>query len=225
MDGRISGLKTLIIPDVHQNIAKLKEILREPADRRVFLGDWFDDFGDTPAAARNTAAFLEDLMLDPANTFLYGNHDIPYAFPQSRRLLCSGFTLEKCRVLAPYMEKIRAKFILSIEVEGWLCSHAGFHPDYAQNIPAQCAAALKILRDDPTAAPFLLRAGWSRGGDQEWGGCTWLDWNDEFQPVPGIKQLVGHTQGHEVRQKGDNYCLDTRLSNFGIIEDGEFSWR
>lgn len=27
----------------------------------------------------------------------------------------------------------------------------------------------------------------------KWGGITWLDWYHEFQPIPGLHQIVGHT--------------------------------
>ncbi len=39
-----------------------------------------------------------------------------------------------------------------------------------------------------------LDAGFARGGLQAIGGMTWLDWNEEFAPVPYVNQIVGHTQ-------------------------------
>lgn len=214
-------LKTIIVPDVHHNVIRLNSILQEEADNRVFLGDWFDDFGDHPSHAVATAKRLEQLMLDPTNKFLYGNHDVHYAFPLARATRCSGFTEEKLRALAPYAEGIRGRFRLSVEVEGWRLSHAGFHPVYIGIDPD---TSLDYLMADPTHIPVLFKAGQARGGDSKVGGCTWLDWNWEFKDTPGIKQIVGHTPGEQVRKIGESYCLDTHLRHYGVIENGEFSW-
>jgi len=73
-----------------------------------------------------------------------------------------------------------------------------------------------------------LDAGYARGGRQPVGGIIWLDWNAEFEPVPGLNQIVGHTEMKVPTQKitddSINYCLDTRNHHIGILEDGKFSY-
>ncbi len=49
-----------------------------------------------------------------------------------------------------------------------------------------------------------------------------MDW-DEFEPIEGLNQLVGHTRGKTVRQKkamfSENWCADTHLNHFLQIDD------
>ena len=50
-------MTTLVIPDLHHRVAAAEEwIARYPADRVVFLGDYFDDFDDTPKMAEANGA-------------------------------------------------------------------------------------------------------------------------------------------------------------------------
>ena len=44
-----------------------------------------------------------------------------------------------------------------------------------------------------------------------------------FEPITGIRQIVGHTPGHEVRYKKGDVCLDTHLHHYGLLEDGELT--
>ena len=41
----------------------------------------------------------------------------------------------------------------------------------------------------------LIGCGYARHGDAPVGGLTWLDWAEEFAPIPGIHQIVGHSKG------------------------------
>ncbi len=79
-----------------------------------------------------------------------------------------------------------------------------------------------------------LDAGFARGGKQVVGGITWLDWHDEFEPVPYLNQIVGHTQlrypEEKTTENSKNYCLDTKNRHIGILEDrvlyiNEIYWR
>jgi hypothetical protein len=47
-------------------------------------------------------------------------------------------------------------------------------------------------------------------------------------PIPGIKQIVGHTPGPEVREKrgkdSENYCIDVRNgAAVALMDDGRVS--
>jgi hypothetical protein len=73
-----------------------------------------------------------------------------------------------------------------------------------------------------------FEAGFARGGFYKIGGIIWLDWRREFEPVPGLNQIVGHTEMEFPEQKinynSKNYCLDTRSNHIGILENGEFTY-
>jgi hypothetical protein len=64
------------------------------------------------------------------------------------------------------------------------------------------------------------------------GGITWLDWTTEFQPVPGLHQIVGHTPGEFTRGRhldpdGAEVKIEVRKAT--VIEDmpgaGRRPWR
>jgi hypothetical protein len=54
-----------------------------------------------------------------------------------------------------------------------------------------------------------------------------LDWREEFQPIPDLNQIVGHSELRTPEQKSThnskNYCLDTKNRHIGILEDGELT--
>jgi hypothetical protein len=73
-----------------------------------------------------------------------------------------------------------------------------------------------------------LGAGEARGGFQPVGGITWLDWNEEFYPIPNVNQIVGHTTFYTPQEyhteNSLNYNIDTKNRHIGILENGKFSW-
>jgi hypothetical protein len=83
-----------------------------------------------------------------------------------------------------------------------------------------------------------------RGGKSRVGGLTWLDWDHEFAPIPGVHQIVGHTSGRQIRGRhlratgsllagaaqnlkmqtalrvgfrSINWCLDTGLQSWAVV--------
>lgn len=213
----------IIIPDIHHKTAIVDEILARHAniERRVFLGDVYDDFGDSPEIARHTAMWHKEMLYDPRNIFLLGNHDATYM--SGGFLTCSGYSWAKQAVIDAVMEREDwLRSLLSIEVNGWLLSHAGYHPSLYRDQPGdrkttEDAALQFVEKHRWQDCPALLEAGRARGGRAEVGGVTWLDWNREFVPIPGVRQIVGHTRGDEPRVNGENVCIDCDLNWYGII--------
>ncbi len=202
--------KVLVLADVHHRTAVADLILaaEEPFTRAVFLGDLFDEFGDGPAEARATARWLKaKLAVDPRLVFLFGNHDLPYAFPAHPALWCPGFTKPKAAAVAEVLGAEHWERFRLCHVEGsWLLSHAGFHPsmlprpgppDWQKIAEAEAAAALRAVaspwrRHGEEPPPALLAWGKDRGGEAPVGGATWLDWSG-LKPIAGVHQIVGHT--------------------------------
>jgi hypothetical protein len=215
-------MKTLIIPDVHEKIERCENILHtyKDVDRRVFLGDFFDSF-EWNGRGEKIAQFYQWIIDDPMNTVLLGNHDAPYRWMGNRRLGCSGHTREQelANAKVPIdWNKVR----LFTWVDGWLLSHAGWclNEPLTTGLEADIIAIMNKGGTHPA-----LGAGYTRGGTQAKGGLTWCDWRDEFTPVEGINQIVGHTIGREVRENhtedSKNYCIDTNLEHVAIIHDGK----
>lgn len=225
-------MRTLIIPDIHNHTENADHwLISQRYDRVIFLGDFFDDFGDNVTDARLTAAWLRDRLDSTDDIVLLGNHDAAYMFPNLDAMYCPGFTKAKSGAIHEVLKpKHWQRFKLAHVEQGWLLSHAGFHPDWTktltvEQIIAVCGGAMeKASRGfvDP-----LLRSGYDREGVQPVGGPLWLDWHS-LLPIPGIKQIVGHTPGAEVREKhrkdSENYCLDVRNgAAVALLDEGRVS--
>lgn len=216
-------MRSLILSDIHNKWRIVQDIIdrEKDIDYRFFLGDIYDDFGDTLEQIEETAKWHKSALNDLKNVFLFGNHDIYYRFPQNQHLRCSGNTWAKAEVINKVLTQADwLKTQLFAEVDGWLLSHAGVDRNWT-DLNKTCCDALAQTQAGLYAP--LFGAGWARGGSLPKGGILWQDWNEEFEPVGGLRQIVGHTPGKEPRFKGDNVCLDTHLEHFGILEDGELT--
>jgi hypothetical protein len=66
--------------------------------------------------------------------------------------------------------------------------------------------------------------GHARGG-VSYGGPVWCDFNKEFKPIEGVRQIFGHTPGRNIRVRYhhmiEDYCVDCldRDDNFLFIDD------
>jgi hypothetical protein len=245
-------LKTVgvIIPDVHEQVVRLKAILRYYADALwfVFLGDFMDTFKGLTWETFEMVKWLAANARNPKYTLLWGNHDIHYAFPIEGVTMCSGFDKNKLKIVQQSLDDNdhwKAFKLMhwigtpanddergNVPSKEFLCSHAGMHVALLnpimgfekQSLLALEEEALYDLRYCQTLRP-LLAPGKGRGGWQRVGGVDWLDWDTEFQPINGLNQIVGHSYGTEVRIKQGpdsyNYCLDTHLRHvIEVKEDG-----
>jgi len=253
-------MRTIIISDIHNRIYWIEEALSspllQPYDRVVFLGDYFDDYGDTPDDAYMSAKWLKQSLKMPNRVHLYGTHDLWYRFPSNPYIGASGNTEEKYyaiqRVLTP--EDWNLLKLYHYE-QNYLMTHAGVHSylisEYVfrnrnifsryiadnnlqlgtQNIIDKIVKPATEEALDRVSKGFIdpwLSAGFSRGGLQPVGGIIWLDWNEEFEPVPGLNQIIGHTEHkypqEKITENSNNYDLDTRSHHMGILENGIFTW-
>lgn len=200
-------MRTLVIPDIHETPLKVRVILEmNKYDQVIYLGDWFDSFTSTPEGVKATKDLLNQELAKENRFFCWGNHDIHYG---DRGCRCSGFEQSTYWQVADINF---SKFQVAHEIDGWLLSHAGFRPETKNLID-------KALNGESDDHVYSM-VGRARGGYDKFGGPLWLDWNHEFKPIPGIKQIVGHTPANEVRCLDGNYCLDTGLRHYGIIDNG-----
>ena len=164
--------------------------------------------------------YLGGALADPRCTLLFGNHDLPYAWPENLFIERPGFSEEKALAVGSVLSAGHwAQLALCARVGPWLVSHAGFTrglvPEETladpEALAERCRRALSRAANgeiDP-----LLLAGRDRGGRQPAGGVTWGDFR-RFQSSEGIHQLVGHTpdpceplRAAEGRNSL-NFCLD-----------------
>jgi hypothetical protein len=201
--------KLLVIPDIHTHYQKAERIIEKfyKTHKLIFLGDYFDQFGDTPEVNADTAQWLKTTMNSyPDWIYLYGNHCVHYH--PNFSIMCSGFSTKK---------KIAINEVLSIEdwnklkyfhfENGYWFSHAGItkywfqHPlkeginiDNVQRIIDDSVEKLKI-RDSTDNS--IWAASHKRGGISPVGSILWEDWKD-LELIKGFRQVVGHTPIHRI---------------------------
>lgn len=216
-------MKILVVPDVHNHTAEVeRQIARYPADRVIFLGDYFDSFGDTPQMAAQTAAWLKESLARPERLHLYGNHDLWYRFPRHPQIswIGSGFTPAKSREISAILTPDDWAKMKLVEFVGdiALC-HAGIgeevfgHPINGvsrERVETLCAEAMRdaeAMVDHPVF-------------DES--GIVWLRWW-HLEPLAAFSQFVGHTPSRELRIESahgrHNVCLDTMGRYLGLIEN------
>lgn len=223
-------VKILVLSDLHCRHHRVEEIIARTKPRvTVFLGDTFDQFGDSPSQNAEAAQWLRHSIHTQGRVHLVGNHDLPYGFDyprlQRREL---GFTRDKFRAINQHMKSVDWACLQVFHVqEPFIFSHAGvqvtnIHPmidletlsDWLEG--EETTFWERMYRDEDH---WFLNRGKSRGGEHEFGGPLWSDWKD-MTVLPGWHQVFGHTPAREVRTEGDQdgsiTCLDT------VLPDSEY---
>jgi hypothetical protein len=203
---------TLLIPDLHHRWEQAEKIISNVKhDEVIFLGDFFDDFGDTPEMVKDTCEWLVDSVNKPNRIHLIGNHDQMYMYA-NRSFQCSGYVQWKYFVISDMVprstwDKLKWYHFLN---NRWLMSHGGLHKF---NVPA----SITKFKDDRkifikelsgyldheiqdalrngnnNKGSWVFGIGQGRYGTHRVGGITWCDFDVEFYPVNGLNQIVGHT--------------------------------
>jgi len=227
-------MKSIIIGDIHNDTISAQKICDKHTDANeiVFLGDYFDDFDDCAYNLKQTADWLLESLSHKNRIHMLGNHDVHYFCP-NKQIIGSGFTNGKLKEFNNHpISKTLFNFKLSYYTQDYLCSHAGIYPSLipitVKDIPVWLQfEEQKILENmKRNIISPLLKVGFSRYGSEMFGGITWLDWNEEFEPIEGLNQIVGHTRNKEVRRNFNNYCIDTKpgkgtIKQYLMIENKE----
>lgn len=232
--------RTLIISDIHLRWKLVDNIInKESPDEIIFLGDYFDDFGDTPIKNLVMAEWLVHSLEQPNRIHLMGNHDIMYG-ARDRNYRCSGYNEDKEYLINTVMTRDHWKqFKMYYWLDDILCSHAGVHVHFhKQNsvngrdlktwLEQESKLALHNAFERRPQIHEMFNAGYSRGGIQLYGGIVWCDF-DEFKGIPGVKQIFGHTPQSIPTWKNydedgltsENLCLDTHNRDYAIYSNGE----
>lgn len=229
-------MTTIIISDIHNRtkwiepgLQKLKELFNY--DEVVFLGDYFDNFGDTAFEAGGTANWLKQSTEHPDRIHLLGNHDMPYRFPFNDFLWCPGFSAPKAKVVTEAMKDHWKHLRPAYFTQGWLLSHAGFSSMLYGGYPTPEELIEEANKDFETVKKGLPAAAFQPGyrmGGNVTGGITWCDWGNEFDPLTNVFQIVGHTPSNKIQKfdaiNSENYCMDTHNQHIGVIIDGEVTF-
>ena len=243
--------KTCVIPDIHQNTTWADAVMRRESDCDlfIFLGDIFDSYKTPPdvTGIRETAKWLKRIIHNPKCIVLWGNHDIAYMedCKYARKHVknhrpfqeCAGFTRNKSEEIAKEITWVEwGKTEPFKLVNGWLLSHAGFDYRFWRNC-LNIEDNLDLLYQEAMIARNQINmshARWFfcdylRGGDDEYSGPIWQDFQEAFEDVLPLPQIVGHTpykDQHTVQQIGRSFDIDGGQSTYAIIEtDGKIAFK
>jgi predicted phosphodiesterase len=249
--------KIVIIPDIHQCLGFANRVLeaQPDAEHYVFLGDYIDCF-ERPDnkeyfSVRWTCDWLNNKFNELGNraTWLLGNHDLaylatykPYTYqlhnPDGKFYCCSGWTKNKASTFNQYIDPEFVKSLeLCVEAGGFVCSHAGFHHSHFQPLSSEIDNIRRLSKEwRNTGLSFRIRpfhwigqVGSCRGGIDDFSSPVWLDWDGEFEPLDSVRQIVGHTNGENVRSKilknnKKDYCIDAYRSVYAILNESSIKF-
>lgn len=229
----------LLVFDTHNRVDAVEQLIESnEKDVTILLGDYFDERGDGPGDAEKTARWLARSLRKRDRVHLIGNHDIPYLFPCRGNPFhhCPGWTEEKHAVVQKILRGVDLSGLrLAHSVQGWLCSHAGLTPNA---LPQSFLYEFEVFNEDVLAEYINRQLGPLRnGGAPDWilypgkrlgrpypGGILWCDW-ENLAPIPGIKQIVGHSGRTTARLRiadgGVAACLDGHGLFVGRLVGGE----
>lgn len=238
----------LLVSDVHQEVAKLRTILaKESWDIAICLGDWFDSYDyNSPSDTQATCDFLKEWLPKPNFFSLLGNHDVTYLYGNPNTF-CSGYSPSKLKIFyeswgtGDAFRAMRQKFLWYVWVDDFLCSHGGVHSYHfpprfqvnKKNITKWLDKQIQIAtpRLETGDRFWLYGAGIGRGGYYSAGGLTWLCFDSEFEPVEGLKQIVGHTShpsilnhvsdGNLDLTQCENLDIDCHLNQYLLVQNGK----
>lgn len=223
---------SLIIPDLHNKWWIAKRIVESVQhDQRCYLGDYWDDFVETAEDIEEMSKHVS-MEIDENNTILIsGNHDNAYSHHSRFTDLGCGWTKEKHDIINQHMQGKWDKLKFHAFIDGWLLSHAGFHPGLVGPDPLEAAAYIEV---EQYALRTALQAGtWHnwlsvshfRGGLDAFGGPFWLDFR-EMCVIAGLNQCVGHTPMGPINvDKGGakSVLLDSHARHYGLLTDGDLT--
>lgn len=248
-------MKTIIIPDLHNRVNWIENFLSSVEhDRVIFLGDYFDNFEDTSNDIELVTKWLKESIHKPNRVHLFGTHELWYRFQHNPFIFVSGNDQMKGELINSILDIEDWKYLrLYCFEQDFLITHAGLHSyliyefvlrnksifgtyiknfnpsgrDIVDNIVGPATKEALQYVEAGKSHPWLA-AGMARAGEQSVGGIIWLDWTEEFVPVPGLNQIVGHTQldypGEIVTEDSKNYNLDTKNRYVGMLENGKLTY-
>lgn len=216
-------MKTLVVGDLHGKYEIAMRAL-EFDGNIIFIGDYVDSYDRTTEEELMTL----DLVLDAIKSTdgrvrgLLGNHEMGYIDTSM------GASRSSVEVQIGMMTRPIHLLESYIWLDGILLSHAGVSQKLLNYLKVHVSGYLDDRRFNQIGD---ARRNYVAGIPA--GGLFWCDWWKEFDPVSGLRQVVGHSRYRPpgadpgVVTKGENYnidCLDTKHECL-VITDGKVSFQ
>jgi hypothetical protein len=184
-------------------------------DKIIFVGDYVDSFDVSNVEMKDN---LQDIIFvarveRDRLVLLLGNHDVQYFLPKAGG--CSGFRPEMKWDFQELFQRDRELFQLAYQWKDWLWTHAGinerFFSDHMENRPRHQTEDWAYMLNDMLMREEsqIFQVSLLRGGASLYAGPLWTDRRELMKdPMPGINQIVGHTQVNEIETvEGPNSTL------------------
>lgn len=219
-------MRTLVVGDIHGKASAVEQALAADVDHVVFLGDYLDSFTNSVEDHIKCLRLVLQAQREGKATALRGNHEMSYM-----GLICGGYNHETASIIKNDPDLDLEELVPYHWEQGFLLTHAG--------VSNRMLKHRKQTVDEYLEKGAFTQIGAYRGGRDPYGGLYWCDWRHDFDPVPGVPQIVGHTHATGIRMKGlsdkdgdeYSYCIDclpyeTRSEGYSpdnciILEDGK----
>lgn len=200
---------TFVVADAHGRLDLVQGLIRKAGAERgpgrtiVQLGDLASC---TAGSAKDDLACLRAAP-DLFDVLLIGNHEYPYLWGPVFRGFWSDPEVEQVVFSLPYEA--------AYSDGEFLVTHAGLTNTWQRWNPVALEGAdaaarwLNELWRGPDDWGIFDAISHRRGGNHRSGGILWADWSE--RKAAGIRQVVGHTPGDDVRTAGDPphaHCID-----------------
>jgi len=207
--------KTIVVGDIHGHVGSVEAALAEPHNV-VFVGDYLDAFHQSVENQIRCLTLVLDAIEDEPDRVvgLFGNHERSYI---DRHMQCSGYNPVTQGHVTHLMDRMTANLKHYHWVGEYLISHAG--------IDRHLLDGLGLTAQEYLDAGDFDQIGRLRGGYAPAGGLYWNDFNGEMEPVPNLKQVVGHSYSKGLyledgvrlkdRNGGQTWCVD----NLGRVQE------
>lgn len=200
-------MKYRFVGDIHGQIDVMRLALDCDADRVIFCGDLVDSWRRSYEHQYECLDLALELAGQGRVDVTWANHEWSYLDP---RMQCSGWNWQTQEYILERKAEILKKFKPFVYVAGYLVTHAGLTKPLwdKHNLSLDNFEAVITQWSEDVSSPFF-QIGRYRGGHAAYGGPLWCDFNAEFDPIPELPQIFGHTRGNGLRTKGNAWCIDT----------------
>lgn len=215
-------MKYVFVGDIHGKV----ECVQEALDRdgfKVFVGDIMDSYDRPPKDHKECLELVLGACIREEAVCLYGNHELSYTHARP----CSGYKWEHMEIVQEYKNLIHKHFKHYFSpCENFLVTHAGltkqlWEDHYLGGLEEWGDVLLILDKWSADKSSPAWYVGNCRGGWMPYGGIYWCDFDREFQPIPDVTQVFGHTRakkGEGIRQIENSFCIDCLDENMQFLE-------
>ena len=209
-------MKYVFVGDIHGKVECVEAALAKEG-KKIFVGDFIDSFTRSVKDHKKCYDLVFDAIDRGEAESILGNHELSYIFSRHR---CSGWNSKRDYLMKMYQKIILDKFKPFLLLnESFLVTHAGLTRQLWDRKKLVFKDLENVLinwwenLDSP--AHWIGRY---RGGPDDFGGIFWCDFNMEFTPIPGLKQVFGHTPVKSIRQIDQSFCIDCLDKEHNFLE-------